>query len=152
MAGVEPNQHVHLERGFAKTSAQKEHQIMVILILNLYFDMFFVRQTCIFNSVVCVIALGVKCHWKPLVNWELNQPGFLDFYFVDVSDTWFKSWDGYPMVIHGDISHSFFGAQVPAKPVLFQWIYTWFCFTTSGVVPRSLNSHSFPMVGWAFIW
>ena len=67
VAGVEPNEHVHLERGVAKTSAQKEHQIMVILILNLYFDMLFVRQTCIFNSVVCVITLGVKCHGKSLV-------------------------------------------------------------------------------------
>jgi len=41
---------------------------------------------------------GAPMKWEPR---NLNQPGFHDFYFVDVSDIWFKSWDGYPMVIHG---------------------------------------------------
>lgn len=33
----------------------------------------FIRGTCIFNSVVCVITLGVKCHGKSLVRpWNAN--------------------------------------------------------------------------------
>ena len=46
---------------------------------------------------------------------------FTTYIFVDVSDIWFKSWDGYPMVIHGymfNIPDFFWGVEDPAKPGL----------------------------------